>query len=42
MPETFVVTVIVIGTLYGLTMGLGFSFDDVMRIMPDFRPDASH
>ena len=37
-----VVTVVVMGTFYGLTTGLGFSFDDVMRIMPDFTPDTSH
>ena len=37
-----IVTVVVMGILYGLTMGLGFSFDDIMRIMPDFTPDASH
>ncbi|RAZ77087.1 DUF1467 family protein [Mesorhizobium atlanticum] len=37
-----VVTVVVMGTFYGLTAGLGFSFDDIMRIMPDFTPDASH
>ena len=37
-----VVTVVVMGTFYGLTAGLGVSFDDIMRIMPDFTPDASH
>jgi len=37
-----IVTMVVMGILYGLTTGLGLSFDDIMRIMPDFTPDASH
>jgi predicted secreted protein len=37
-----IVTVVVMGTFYGLTMGLGFSFDDIMRIMPDFSPNTHH
>jgi predicted secreted protein len=37
-----IATVLVMGTIYGLTTGLGFSFDDIMRIMPDFTPDVRH
>ena len=40
--RTTIVTMVVKGILYGLTLGLGCSFDDSMRIMPNFTPDASH
>ncbi len=34
---TTLVTAILMGCLYGVTRGLGLGFDDIPRIVPDFR-----
>ncbi|KUM27962.1 hypothetical protein AU467_13650 [Mesorhizobium loti] len=34
--RTTIVTAIVMGIFYGLTRGLGFGFDEIPHIIPDF------
>lgn len=34
---TTLVTAVIIGAFYGLTVGLGYSFDDIPRLVPDFK-----
>jgi predicted secreted protein len=40
--RTTIVTAIVMGIFYGLTRGLGLSFDQIPHIIPDFSQSASH
>ncbi|UCI10022.1 DUF1467 family protein [Mesorhizobium sp. B1-1-8] len=40
--RTTIVTAVVIGIFYGLTKGLGFGFDDIPHIVPDFSHSDSH
>lgn len=35
--RTTIVSALVVGGFYVLTRGFGFSFDDIPRIVPDFR-----
>ena len=37
MLWTTIVTAILIGGFYGLTRGLGYSFNDIPRIAPEFK-----
>ncbi|MET0599180.1 MAG: DUF1467 family protein [Mesorhizobium sp.] len=34
--RTTIVSVLIFGILYGLTKGLGYGFDDIPRLVPDF------
>ena len=34
---TTLVTAVIIGAFYGLTVGLGYGFDDIPRLVPDFK-----
>ncbi len=34
---TTLVTAMIIGVFYGLTKGLGYGFDDIPRMVPDFK-----
>lgn len=34
---TTLVTAVVIGVFYGLTKGLGYGFDDIPRMVPEFK-----
>jgi predicted secreted protein len=34
---TTLVTAMIMAVLYGLTRGLGYSFDDIPRVVPDFK-----
>ena len=40
--RTTIVTAIVMGVFYGLTKGLGFGFDEIPHIIPDFSHTGSH
>jgi predicted secreted protein len=35
---TTLVTAVLMGGFYGLTAGLGFTFDDIPRLVPEFKP----
>jgi predicted secreted protein len=34
---TTLVTAVILGVFYGMTKGLGFSIDDIPRIVPEFK-----
>ncbi|MGE0501915.1 MAG: DUF1467 family protein [Rhizobiaceae bacterium] len=34
--RTTIVAAMIVGAFYGLTKGLGYSFDDIPRIVPEF------
>ncbi|MGS1093550.1 DUF1467 family protein [Aquamicrobium terrae] len=33
---TTIITTLIVGTYFGVTWGLGYSFDDIPRMVPDF------
>jgi predicted secreted protein len=39
--RTTIVSAVILAGFYLLTKGLGFSFDDIPRIVPDFRSDVA-
>lgn len=39
--RTTIATAVILGAFYGLTKGLGYSFDDIPRIAPDIRSGSA-